>query len=142
MRLICQMTSKEFKTTVERFKELYPELVQYGNSYEECGNMAIIVRIPNKGKVRYEYLDDEITWLEHWTNNKEKKQRENELRPKTYGYFCFVIEQYMENHQMTQQQFADLVGISRRSLIKYLQGQSIPKVNTMRRICKTINIDI
>ena len=142
MSAICSMTNKEFNQTVKRFKEVYPELVQYGNSYEAYRHMSIIVYIPTKGKVIYEYLDNDLTWLEKREDILEKKRHDSVMRPKTYTYFCFVVEQYMQEHHMTQQEFSDLVGISRRSLIKYLQGHSVPKVSTMRKICENIGIDI
>ena len=144
MQRIVRMLPSEFKKIITQFKETYPDLVQYGNTYEECDNAsaAIIVRIPNKGIVRYESFDNELIWLDRWEDPKEIKRRENEKRPKTYGYFCFVVEQYMKEHNMTQQEFSDMADISRRSLIKYLKGYAIPKVSTMRRICKIINIDI
>ena len=139
---VCHMLPTEMKKTIARFKQAYPELNRYGNTYQECGNMVINILIPNVGKVRYDYFDNELTWLEVWEDPRKTKRLENEYRPQTYEFFCSAIKQYMDDNQMTQEEFAEMVDISRRSLIKYLNGHAIPKVNTMQRILKTININI
>lgn len=104
--------------------------------------MVINVLIPNIGKVRYDYFDNELTWLEVWEDPRKTKRLENEHRPQTYEYFCSAVKRYMNDNQMTQEEFAEMVDISRRSLIKYLNGRAIPKVNTMQRILKIINANI
>ena len=133
---------KAVYTVIKRFKEKHPEMIRRGTSYEPYDHMSIMVRIPGVGKIIYEYFGDKITWLEHWIDDEEVKRREKEERPNIYNKFCRSIELYMIDNHLTQQQFADIVGISRQSLIKYLNHHAIPKVNTMRRICKEINIDI
>lgn len=142
---MSEIVKMEFKGTrgiFERFKLKYPQLMRRGISYEPDDAQSIKIYIPGVGKLIYELYGDTITWLEHWVDEQEIKEHEKERRPKMYIYFCFVIDEYMRNNKLTQQQFADLVGISRRSLIKYLNGDAVPKVSTMQQICESINIQL
>lgn len=124
------------------FKKQYTHLVRRGMSYEPYDHESITVYIPGVGKLIYENLHHRITWLEHWKDEKLIKQQEKEHRPEMYEEFCVVIKDYIKNNRMTHQEFADMVGISSRSISKYLNGDAIPKVSTMKRICETINIKI
>lgn len=142
MNEMCRMSMTEFRTTVNRFKELCPELICWNITYEENGYMNIIIHVPKKGKLIFDYPTDSLKWIEEWTDEKELKQQEREMRPDMYNQFCDKVEQYMYDHRLTHQQFADMVGISRWSLSRYLNNERIPKVSTMRRICEAANIDI
>lgn len=124
------------------FKKRYPHLVRRGMSYEPYDQGAITVYIPGVGKLIYENLHHKIVWLEHWEDEKLIRQREKEQRPEIYERFRMSVGNYMRTNHMTHQEFADMVGISRQMLSKYLNGDVIPKVSTMRRICKNIHIDI
>lgn len=124
------------------FKKLYPELVRRGMSYEPYDKESIMVYIPGVGKLIYENYYHRITWLEHWEDEKLIKQQEKERRPEMYEKFCNIIECYMKVHHLTHQQFSDMVGISSRSITKYLNGDSMPKASTMKRICKIIDIEL
>lgn len=128
--------------TITQFKQLYPNLIRRGISYEPYDKDFMVVRIPGVGKLLYDMYYDEINWLEHWEDKAKIKLREKERRSELYERFCFVIKRYLHDNHMTHQQFADMVGISRKSLSKYLNGDSIPKTSTMKRICETIDIDI
>lgn len=133
---------KDTRVVIKRFKEMYPHLLRRGMNYEPYDYMTLKIYIPGVGKLIYEYFGDKITWLERWTDERQLREREQEMRPELYERFCLIINGYMKLNNMTQQQFADLVGISRRSLNKYLNSVSIPKVSTMKQICKSINIEL
>lgn len=124
------------------FKKRYPQLVRRGMSYEPYDQEAITVYIPGVGKLIYENMRNRITWLEQWKDETLIKHQEKEHRPEMYGRFCTVVSCYMRDNRITHQEFADTVGVSRQMLSKYLNGDAIPKVSTMKRICKTIHIDI
>lgn len=124
------------------FKKSYPELCRRGMSYQPYGQMTIRVMIPGVGKILYDCEKDDITWIERWRDEEEEKRLAIERRPSMYEHFVETIINYMDENQMTHQEFADMVGISRISISKYLNGRSIPKVSTMLEICEKINIDI
>lgn len=132
----------DYETIYKEFKELYPELIRRGISFSPYGYMAIEIRIPSVGMFKYDYTDGQLECIEEWISPKEIKQMEKEQRPDMYDNFCRTINSYLREHRVTHQQFADMVDISRMSLSKYLNGTSIPKVSTMRRICKQINVDL
>lgn len=136
------MNSKDFKAAVNKFKERYPELIRWGINYIPRDCLSIMVYIPGRGKLIYEPLIDRITWLEHWTDEKEIKEQERRMRPAMYEQFRSDVTRYLIDHHMTQQQFADMVGLSRFSINRYLNGELIPKTSTMRQIYKIMNIDI
>lgn len=131
-----------WKNIFKQFRQTYPELWVHGTSFQPYGYLVIKIWIPTKGIILYNYQTEDITWLEHWVDEKAIKLTEDEMRPEMYDTFCFVVERYMKDRHLTQQQFADKVGISRMSLNAYLNGRKIPKVNTMRRICEAIHINI
>ena len=132
----------EWSDIYREFNELYPELRRRGTSYAPYGYMTIEIRIPSVGRFKYNYDDGQLECLEEWTDEREIKRKEKEIRPVMYDEFCTAIERYLQNYRLTQQQFADMVGISSRSISKYLTGVSVPKVSTMRRICETINVNL
>ena len=140
--VLIEMKPKDLKNTINGFKEAYPKLVKRGISYEPYDHMSIIVYIPGMGKLIYEYFGDKIAWLEKWTDERETKKYEKEHRHDLYEMFLERVTEYIIEHRMTQQEFADLVGISRQSLSKYLNGDKIPKVSTMRQICEKLYINI
>lgn len=142
MNCLVEMDYKWMNSTIARFKQTYPNLIKRGTSYEPYYKNSMIVRIPTVGKLIYDKIDNKVTWLEHGEDNEELRRREKERRPELYEQFRYIVEHYLRDNRMTHQQFADLVGVSRQSLSKYLNGDAIPKISTMKRICKTINIDI
>lgn len=132
----------EWSEIYEEFKELYPELWRKGTSYSPYGYMTIEIRIPAVGKFSYDYRDGRLECLEKWVDEKEVRSREKEQRPVMYDKFCRIVETYLYENDITHQQFANKVGISRQTLSKYLNGNATPKVSTMRRICETISINL
>lgn len=130
--------SKIFK----EFRESYPELWRRGTTYRPYSLMAIEIAIPCVGKLIYDRDADEIFWLEHWVDDAAIRKREKDMRPDMSERFCDTVKNYINTHGMTQQQFADFVGISRYMLNGYLNGRTIPKISTMRKICECINVNI
>ena len=124
------------KKIFDEFRDLYPEYWRRGTTYCEIDDDSIEIRIPQVGKLIYDNYYDEIKWIERCESAKE------EDRSELYQYFVEVVKNYIDEYGVTQQEFADYVGISRQMLSKYLNGDSIPKIDTMRRICKIINVDI
>ena len=133
---------KSLSILVERFKTKYPDLDRHGNTYIPDGTMNLIVLIPGRGKLNYSCSNDRIIWLQRYEDERDLKTRAKSLRPIVYEDFCEKVTQYMRYHKMTNQEFCDQAGISRKSLSKYLNHDSIPKLDTMRRICEKMNIDI
>lgn len=136
------MRKYTWKMIFRDFRYAYPELWRSGTVFSPHGFMSILVSIPGRGKLVYEYFGDKITWLEEWEDEKEIKQKEKEMRPKTYGYFVFIVNEYMKKFGYTQQDIADISGVSRISINKYLTGRSVPKTSTMKKICDSLGIDI
>lgn len=124
------------------FRDSYPELWRRGITYGICGYMTIELLIPGVGRFNYRSDTDSIICLERWEDEKEIKRKEKESRSDMYERFCDIARQYMRDNKMTHQEFADKVRISRQSLSKYLLGDSIPKVSTMRRICECIGYEL
>ena len=124
------------KKIFSEFRDLYPEYWRRGTSYIGLDEDSIEVRIPEVGKLIYNYYYDEIEWLEKY----EPIQKED--RSELYIRFKQAVENYIDEYDVTHQEFADYVDISRQMLSKYLNGDAIPKIDTMRRICKIIDIDI
>ena len=130
-----------WKKMFDEFRDSYPELWCRGTSFMPYEPYVIQVVIPDKGKLLYSAETDDITWLERWTSDKEQKRIEREQRPKMYDVFCDAVVDYLHDSNLTHQEFADRVGVSRRSLSKYLNGDRIPKVSTMQQIGEVIGIE-
>lgn len=124
------------------FRRAYPDLWCRGCYYELSGHMQILIRIPNKGKVIYEYFGNKLTWIEHYKTDEEIKQKKRTDRVKTYSYFLFRLNEEMEERGLTQQDIADMTGISRMSINKYLGERAIPKMSTMRQIADAVGFRI
>lgn len=118
------------------FRKEYPELWRRGTTYSLSGYMTIEVLIPDVGKLIYSKYDNSLVWLERRANESEY------VRPELYNRFCIFVRAYIRDHNMTYQEFADYVSVSRQSLSKYLNGDRMPKVSTMRNICRQIKINI
>lgn len=124
------------------FRDAYPELWRRGCFYELCGYMQIRIHIPHTGKVIYDFFGDKLTWLERWEDPNETKRKERIYRSDTYDRFVNEVGARMLELDLSQQDIADMTGISRKSINQYLGGRAIPKLSTMQHICKTLNIDI
>lgn len=123
------------------FRNAYPELWCRGCFYELSGHMQILIRIPGKGKVIYEWFGNKLTWVEHYETDEEIKRKKRTKRVKTYGYFLFRVNEEMEVRNLTQQDIADMSGVSRKSINRYLGERAIPKMSTMRQIASALGID-
>ena len=123
------------------FREAYPELWCRGCYYQLTGFMQITISIPNKGRVIYEYFGNKLTWLERWKSSDEVRERSKMLRINTYEYFLERVDTEMIERNLTQQDIADMSGISRISINKYLGRRAIPKMSTMKQICDSLGID-
>lgn len=124
------------------FREAYPELWCRGCYYKLSGFMEITISIPNKGKVIYEYFGNKLTWIDRWENPEEVRRRERNIRDNTYEYFLERVSMKMIERDLTQQDIADMSGISRMSINKYLGRRAMPKMSTMIQICESLGIDI
>lgn len=124
------------------FREAYPELWCRGCYYVLSGFMQITISIPNEGKVVYEYFGNKLTWLEKWESPEEERIRKNKFRDNTYNYFLDELNRVMHERDLTQQDVANITGLSRKSINEYLGQKAIPKIGTMRLICNALDIDI
>lgn len=52
------------------------------------------------------------------------------------------IKRIRINNQLTQEEFSDLIGISRHSLLNYEKGNRIPSMEVIMKISKIFNVDI
>jgi DNA-binding XRE family transcriptional regulator len=123
------------------FREAYPYLWRRGADYELCDFMTIRIRIPTIGVVEYEYFGNKLTWLERWVDPNLDRKRDKDNRYVWYEEFVKLIESHMDDYGYTQQDIADISGLSRKSINEYLTGRSIPKVSTMRKICESLRIN-
>ena len=121
-----------------RFKEKYPDLVRRGIDYRPYGYASVEIWIPTIGHIVYDYDTNEIEWLERLTDPETAKRLECDNRLNMYDEFRSFVIRYLRDNNMTHQEFADMVHISRRSLSLYLNGDSIPKTSTMERIGRII----
>lgn len=49
------------------------------------------------------------------------------------------LDDYLSAHKLTEQQFADLLGISQQAVHRYRRGKRIPDSKIMRRIVQATN---
>ena len=119
------------------FQHNHLDLCERGmtKSLDKSGRLEII--IPSKGTLLYDADFDTIEWVD-----KREVVDKDISRNEAYEKFCEVVEDYMCANHMSDQKFADMVNISRRMMSNYLNRHAIPKLSTMKRICKTIGVDI
>jgi transcriptional regulator with XRE-family HTH domain len=53
-----------------------------------------------------------------------------------------ILEYERLNRGMTQQEFADFIGIPRNSVTTYINGQRLPRAKRLKKIAELFNIDI
>ena len=123
------------------FRNSYPDLWRRGSDYRLVGYMTRLICIPTVGKLTYEYFGDKITWLERWEDPRELRRLEEERRMKDYSYFQFAVQDKMDTMGWSQRDVADITGYSRKSINAYLTGRSIPRLDTMMDITRTLGID-
>ena len=129
------------------FKKIYPSLVKRGISFQpdETNAMSIIIFAPNVGKLRYNMYSKRVTWIECWENEIDRRMRleeeKIENRNNMYNKFLEEIDIYRRETGATQECISEKTGISRQSLSKYLNKTRVPKVITMKHICKSLGID-
>lgn len=120
----------------EDFRHDYPELWRYGTQYQLYDFMTILIKIPTVGVVTYQkrQCDNVLKWLEHWEDPAETKNREKENLRKDHEYFLIMLEDIMEDRELTQEDVANITGYSRVSINRYLMGKTKPTYNTMKDI--------
>lgn len=134
-----------YKRLFRQFKDENPELVRYGTQWFAYGYQTIEICVPRVGKLIFRdngYYRGIIEWKERWPDEIAEKKRERELRPEMYQNFLREIRWFMNFYELTQGDIAEMTGMSRKSINKYLSGAVAPKVSTMRKICETLGIDI
>lgn len=119
------------------FQSNHLDLCERGmvKSLDKSGRLEIV--IPSRGTLLYDADFDMIEWVD-----KREVIDKDISRNESYEKFCEVIEDYTYANHMSDQKFADMVGISRRMLSRYLNGHAVPKLSTMKRICESIGVDI
>ena len=53
-----------------------------------------------------------------------------------------ALRQYLSDHEMTQQKFADLIGVKQPTVWEWLNGKSTPSVARLRRISEATGLSI
>lgn len=139
-------TKSYYGRMYRKFKADFPELVVRGTTYSPNGPSEINIDIPRKGSLIYTSFGVKETRI-RWVDGPHEdtlliKERERETRPDMYQDFLREIELYQRMTSASQGDIARLSGVSRKSINKYLSGVVAPKVSTMRKICKALEIDI
>ena len=108
--------------------------------------MSIIIFAPNVGKLRYNIYSKRVSWIECWEDEKEQSKKRKELiienRMDLYDNFIREINIYRKETGASIEHISNVSGISRQSLSKYLNKTRVPKVITIKHICKSLGIDI
>ena len=126
----------------KEFRHHYPQLWRRGTHYELCGNTSIRVRIPTVGVLVYEYIGHHITWEKRWEDPVITKENTKEERFDMYQRFLSEIDIFQKETGATQATIAELTGISRKSVNRYLSGAAMPKTATMQSMAEKLGIDI
>ena len=127
---------------VKEVRHHYPQLWRRGTNYELCGNTSIRVSIPTVGILVYEYIGHHITWEKCWEDPVITKENTKEERFDMYQRFLSEIDIFQKETGATQATIAELTGISRTSVNRYLSGVAMPKTATMRSMAEKLGIDI
>lgn len=53
-----------------------------------------------------------------------------------------TLSTYLETHEITQQAFADLIGVSQPTVSGYLSGEQKPRLKNLLRIAEKTGIDL
>lgn len=133
------------KRLFRQFREEFPNLWEYGTNWEPHGYREIRIFIPSKGILIYNEVgtsNGKITWEVRREDPRLIKQRERELRPEMYQNFLRELDSYQKRSGFSQRNIAMMTGVSRQKINAYINGKSIPKVSTMRKIADTLGLDI
>ena len=61
------------------------------------------------------------------------------LQNNEYAYID-VIKEIMENNKLSQQKFADMIGVNQTTVSQWLLGKKKPTYDSINSICKTFDI--
>lgn len=53
----------------------------------------------------------------------------------------FIIQNYLELKNMTQAKLGKEIGLSQKAISKYITGKSLPPLDVLDKICKTLDIE-
>ena len=56
--------------------------------------------------------------------------------------FGKILESKLQEHNMTQAELGNLLGLNQRTISQYVRGNSQPSLETLAHICKILEIDI
>ena len=56
--------------------------------------------------------------------------------------FCDKLARMRKNNNLSQEQFADKMGVSRQAVSKWESGQSIPDMEKIMTMCKLLNCNL
>lgn len=56
--------------------------------------------------------------------------------------FALFILAYMEDHELTRQALADLIGVNRMTLRYWLKGDANPAYDTIIQICRALDVGV
>ena len=56
--------------------------------------------------------------------------------------FCDKLARMRKNNNLSQEQFADKMGVSRQAVSKWESGQSIPDMEKIMTMCKILNCNL
>ena len=124
----------------EDFRRTYPSVWRRGTVFQPYGFMTILIIVPGVGKFKYEYYGKHLITIEEFEDKEAKRWDRIDERERRIIEMKEDLPRIMRERNLTQQDVADLSGVSRESINKYLSGRKSPKLSTLEKIYSGLDL--
>lgn len=122
---------------LSEFEFEYPELAKKVIDSYPSGQMELTVKLDDGNKLAYDYLMKTVRTI---YNPKD----ESDYMPEDIYRKSFAAKLYnkMRVNGISQEELADMVGVSRVSMSSYMNGRSMPNIYILNKLAKALKCTI
>lgn len=128
------MADYDIEWHIEQFKLDNPFIGKKIVGYYKSGPIWLTIELDDGRKILYDYLFDMSRYLPE--NSYDMTEEEFNIE------FGLRLKGLMLNRRITQNQLADILGVSQGLISKYINGKINPDFYTLRRMSKILRCSV
>lgn len=124
---------------IDDYKTWYPNLHSRTVEYRPSGYYTILVTLDDGSKMEYNSFDNTIRDVTKLYIRDESGAVDEAVWRKEFGY---RLRTMMTEKGMNQERLAELIGVSRQMMSRYVRGTSTPSGYTLTRLSEVLGCDV
>lgn len=128
------MIENKYNIIINRFKQYFPNLYEKTVDWWPASKYYITFKLNDGDLIEFNYTDCSIRRVRPAETLKEKDEFKKEL-----GH---NIQKFIKRTNITQNELADTIGVSRAMMSRYITGTSVPGADKLYLLSKLLNCSV